>query len=171
MTTIYLKGEKINTCGDIPDVGETTKEFILVNEDLREVKLSDYDGKIKILNIFPSLDTATCSTSVKKFTHEAVKISTDVVILQISADLPFAHKRFCEAEDLSTRTLSTFRSTFAKDYGLEIMDGPLKGLCSRVVLVLDGNNKVHYAEQVEEISDEPNYDNAFATLDAENFGN
>jgi thioredoxin-dependent peroxiredoxin len=117
MTTIYLKGEKVNTCGDIPDVGETAKEFVLVNEDLREVKLSDFDGKIKILNIFPSVDTATCSHSVKKFAHEAVKISADVVILQISADLPFAHKRFCVAEDLHTRALSTFRSTFANDYG------------------------------------------------------
>lgn len=169
MGNILFKGETITTSGDTPQVNETAPEFNLVGIDLKEVKLSDLKDKIKILNIFPSIDTGVCAASVIKFDHNQSKFHADTIIINISADLPFAQKRFCSQENIKSMTLSTFRSSFAKDYGLEMTSGPLKGLCSRVVMVLDKKNKIHYVEQVSEVTNSPNFDNAIATLDKENF--
>lgn len=169
MVCVYLKGEKLETAGTPPDVGETTPDFTLINSELREVKLSDYSNKKKILNIFPSIDTPVCHGSVLKFGHQSVKLPGDVMIIHISADLPFAQKRVSEKEGINNLMLSTFRSTMGKDWGLEIVTGPLQGLLARCVMVLDEQNKVHYVEIVEEISQEPNYDNAFACLDQGNW--
>jgi thiol peroxidase len=161
---ITLKGNSINTSGDLPKVGSQAPEFKLVKNDLSDASLSSYAGKKKVLNIFPSLDTATCALSVKRFNKEAASL-TNTVVLNISADLPFAQKRFCGAEGISNaETLSTFRSGFAKDYQLAITEGPLAGLCSRVVIILDENNKVKYAQQVQEITEEPDYAKALAAI-------
>jgi len=161
---ITLKGNPIHTSGELPPVGATAKDFVLVSQDLAEVALSSFAGKRKVLNIFPSVDTKVCATSLKTF-YNKLKSRDDVVVLNISADLPFAFKRFCGAEGVeNAHTLSTFRSTFADDYGLKMVDGPLKGLCSRSVVVLDAHNKVIYTEQVPEIGQEPNYDAAIAAL-------
>lgn len=164
MAKITFKGNPINTSGDLPKVGSAAKDFKLVKTDLSEVSLASYAGKKKVLNIFPSIDTATCATSVRQFNSKAADLK-NTVVLCVSADLPFAQKRFCGAEGITNvDATSTFRSSFAKDYGLELLESPLKGLCSRAVLVLDENNKVIYAEQVPEIGSEPNYDKALASL-------
>ncbi|MFZ4714983.1 MAG: thiol peroxidase [Bacteriovoracaceae bacterium] len=164
MASITLKGNVIKTFGDIPKKGDKAPNFKLTKNDLSEVTLENFLGKRKVLNIFPSVDTPTCAMSVRKFNADAAKAS-NTVIINISADLPFAQKRFCGAEGISNaETLSTFRNSFAKDYKLEILDGPLAGLCSRCVLVLDENNNVIYSEQVPEIASEPNYDAALAAL-------
>jgi thiol peroxidase len=132
--------------------------------DLSDVGLSAFAGKKKVLNIFPSIDTGTCAMSVRHFNRDAANVK-NTVILNISSDLPFAQKRFCGAEGInSAETLSTFRSSFSADYGLEIKDGPMMGLCSRVVIVLDEQNKVLYTEQVSDIVNEPNYDAALKAL-------
>lgn len=163
MAKITLKGNEINTNGTVATSG-SAGAFTLVKTDLSEVTLETYAGKRKVLNIFPSLDTPTCATSVRTFNKEAADLP-NTVVLNISADLPFAQARFCGAEGINNaEALSTFRSSFAKDYGLEIVDGPLAGLCSRVVIVLDENNNVLYSEQVGEIVDEPNYANALKAL-------
>lgn len=164
MAKITLKGNPVNTSGELPKTGTPAKDFKLVKTDLSEAGLTNYAGKRKVLNIFPSVDTATCALSVRKFNEKAASLK-DTVVLCISADLPFAQKRFCGAEGISNvDALSTFRSTFAKDYGLELTDSPLKGLCSRAVVVLDQENKVLYTEQVSDIVNEPNYDKAIAAL-------
>lgn len=164
MAQITLKGNAINTSGDLPGVGTSAMDFTLVKNDLSEVTLDSYSGKKKVLNIFPSLDTPTCATSVRTFNKEASDLG-NVAVLNISYDLPFAHGRFCAAEGIeSVDTLSTFRSTFAADYKLDIIDGPLKGLCSRAIIVLDEHNKVLYTEQVPEIADEPKYESAIKSL-------
>lgn len=164
MASIKLKGNPINTSGNLPQVGSTGPNFKLVKSDLSEVDISAFAGKKKVLNIFPSIDTGTCAMSVRQFNKEASNLKNTVVI-NISADLPFAQKRFCGAEGITnTETLSSFRSTFAKDYGLQIQDGPLAGLCSRAVIVLDENNKILYTEQVSDIVNEPNYENAIKAL-------
>lgn len=164
MAKITLKGNPVNTSGELPTVGSTAKEFKLVKNDLSEVSLAQYAGKRKVLNIFPSVDTATCATSVRRFNEKAASLK-NTVVLCISADLPFAQKRFCGAEGITNvESASSFRSTFAKDYGLELTDSPLKGLCSRAVVVLDENNKVLHAEQVADIVNEPNYDKAISSL-------
>jgi thiol peroxidase len=164
MVDITFKGTPIHTSGSLPAVGSGVKDFVLVKGDLGEVKLSNYDGKKKLLNIFPSLDTGVCATSVKNFAQHSADVS-NTVVLNISKDLPFAQSRFCKAEHISgVETLSAFRSNFAKDFGLEISDGPIAGLCSRAVIVLDSNNKVIYAEQVPEIGQEPNYQKALEAL-------
>jgi len=164
MASITLKGNVINTLGDLPAVGSKSAEFSLIRNDLSEVTLGDFSGKKKILNIFPSVDTPVCATSTKKFNEEVSKVD-NIVVLCISADLPFAQKRFCGAEGIDkVETLSAFRSSFGKDYQVEIIDGPLKGLLSRAILVLDENNKVLYTEQVPEIAQEPNYEKALASL-------
>jgi thiol peroxidase len=156
MATITLKGNAIHTSGDLPDVGATAPDFSLVKTDLSEGKLASYKG-MKILNIFPSIDTPVCAISVRKF-HEQAASLPNVTVLNISADLPFAQKRFCGSEGIANaQCLSTFRSDFSERYGVKIVDGPLAGLCSRAVLVLDGDNKVVHAEQVPEIAQEPNY--------------
>jgi thioredoxin-dependent peroxiredoxin len=164
MATITLKGSAIHTSGTLPARGSQAPDFKLVRADLSDATLTTYSGKKKLLNIFPSIDTGTCAMSVRKFNAEAGQLS-GVAVLNISADLPFAQKRFCGAEGIeSAETLSTFRSTFAQDYGLQITDGPLAGLCSRSVIVLDEENRVLYSEQVPETTTEPNYEAALATL-------
>ena len=164
MSKITLKGNPINTIGELPKVGSSAPEFKLTKIDLSEVGLANYAGKRKVLNIFPSVDTPTCAMSVRKFNEKASSMK-NTVVLCISADLPFAQKRFCGAEGISNvEALSSFRSHFAKDYQVELADSPLKGLCSRAVIVLDENNKVLHAEQVTEIANEPNYEKALAVL-------
>ena len=164
MATITLRGNTIHTSGTLPAVGSTAPAFTLVKGDLSETTLKSYAGKKVVLNIFPSVDTPTCATSVRKFNEQAGKLA-NVAVLNISADLPFAQSRFCGAEGIkAAETLSTFRSKFAADYGLAITDGPLAGLCSRAVLVLDESGHVKYSEQVAEIGQEPNYDAALSSL-------
>lgn len=165
MATITLKGNAIHTSGNLPAVGSTIKDVNLVSTDLAEMSLEkDFAGKKKVLNIFPSIDTPTCATSVRTFNVEASKLS-NVAVLNISMDLPFAMKRFCAVEGIQNAfALSAFRSSFNKDLGLEIIEGPLKGLSSRAVIVLDEKNKVLYQEQVSEIAHEPNYHEALAAL-------
>lgn len=164
MASITLKGNAINTCGDLPAVGSEAPGFNLVNGDLGDVTLADFSGKRKVLNIFPSVDTPVCATSVRRFNEDAAK-AENTVVLNISADLPFAQTRFCGAEGIEGAvTLSSFRSAFAKEWGLEISDGPLAGLCSRAVVVVDESDKVVYAQQVGEIVDEPDYEKALGAL-------
>ena len=164
MTKIKLKGNEINTAGELPKIGSTAPDFSMVKNDLSEVTLNSIKAKYKILSIFPSLDTATCATSVRTFNQKAASLH-DTVVLNISKDLPFAQKRFCGAEGIDrVETFSVFRSDFTKKYPLEITDGPLKGLCSRAIIVLDANNKVLYTEQVADIVSEPNYDAALKVI-------
>lgn len=159
MATITFKGNPIHTSGDLPAVGSIAPDFTLVRTNLTEAKLSSYQGK-KILNIFPSVDTGVCAKSVRAF-HERAASKPGVTVLNISADLPFAHGRFCGAEGIANAEgLSTFRSDFADRYGVKMVDGPLVGLLSRAVLVVDEENKIIHAEQVPEIAQEPNYDAA-----------
>lgn len=164
MAEITLKGNKINTIGNLPKVGQKAPEFKLVGTDLGEKSLKDFSGKI-VLNIFPSLDTPTCATSVRTFNSKAASLE-NTTVLCISHDLPFAHGRFCTTEGIDkVVNLSDFRTCkFGKDYELEIVDGPLAGLHSRAVIVLDENKNVVYTEQVPEIVDEPNYDAAIEAL-------
>lgn len=164
MSKVSLKGNPVNTSGELPQNGNEAKNFQLVAQDLTEKSLSDYQGKKKILNIFPSIDTGTCATSVRKFNQLAAELN-NTVVLCISKDLPFAQKRFCGAEGIqNVETLSAFRSTFATDYGIQLQDSGLKGLCARAIVVLDENNTVTYSELVSEITQEPNYDAALAAL-------
>ncbi|TVQ98348.1 MAG: thiol peroxidase [Spirochaetaceae bacterium] len=163
MAQVTLKGNPINTVGELPAKGSAAPDFTLTKADLSDVHLADFAGKKKILNIVPSLDTSTCATSAKKF-NDAAKKMPDTVFLTISADLPFAQSRFCGAEGIEQIvTLSQMRSReFGKAYGVEITDGPIAGLLSRAVVVLDESNTVVYTEQVPEIAQEPNYDAALA---------
>ncbi len=165
MAEITLKGSPIHTLGRLPVKGTKVPEFILVKNDLSEAKLADYKGKNVVLNIFPSLDTPTCAASVRRFNEEASKLA-DTVVLCVSKDLPFAQSRFCVAEGLdNVETLSDFRDeNFGDSYQTEIVDGPLAGLESRVVVVLDKEGKVIYTQQVPEIVDEPDYEAALAVL-------
>ena len=164
MAQITLHGDATNTNGDLPQVGSQAPDFVLTTGDLADVTLADYAGKKKLLNIVPSLDTPTCQLSTKKF-NDAAKQHDDTVFLTVSADLPFAQGRFCKAENLEViQSLSTMRSQFAEDYGMQIVDGPLAGITGRAVVVLDQDNKVIHSELVTEIGDEPNYDTALATL-------
>ena len=164
MAQITLHGNATNTNAELPAVGSQAPDFVLTTGKLADVTLADYAGKKKLLNIVPSLDTPTCQISTKKF-NDAAKKHDDTVFLTVSADLPFAQGRFCEAENLEViQTLSTMRSNFAEDYGIKIVDGPLAGVTGRAVLVLDGDNEVIHSELVTEIGDEPNYDSALATL-------
>jgi thiol peroxidase len=164
MTKIKLKGNEINTIGDLPKIGSIAPDFSMVKNDLSEVNLYSIKSKFKILSVFPSIDTGTCAMSVRQFNKRASDLK-DVVLLNISKDLPFAQKRFCGAEGIDkVETFSVFRSDFAKKYQLEIADGPLKGLCSRSLIVLDKNNKVTYTEQVPDIVNEPNYDEALKAV-------
>lgn len=164
MATITFKGNPVHTTGDLPKSGSQAPDFRLVRADLSEATLATYSGKKKVLNVFPSIDTGTCAMSVRQFNKAASDLN-QVAVLNISADLPFAQKRFCGAEGIqSSEALSSFRSSFAKDYGLQLQDGPLAGLCSRAVLVLDEQNKVLYTELVSEIAKEPNYEAALMAL-------
>ncbi|SEP62484.1 thiol peroxidase, atypical 2-Cys peroxiredoxin [Ectothiorhodospira magna] len=165
MTQITLQGNPIHTCGDLPKVGATAPGFTLVDNGLSDVKLSDFGGKKKILYMVPSLDTGVCALSTKKF-NDWVAGRDDVVVLVVSADLPFAQGRFCGAENVDkVKTLSTMRSQdFARDYGVLIVDGPLAGITARALLVLDAQDQVVHAELVPEITQEPDYDAAYAKL-------
>jgi thiol peroxidase len=165
MATITLQGNACNTNGELPGVGSTAPDFTLVDGKLNDVHLADYAGKQKLLNIVPSLDTPTCATSTKKF-NELAAGRDDVVVLIVSADLPFASGRFCSVEGLENVVpLSLMRGKgFAKDYGVLITDGPLAGITARAVVVLDADNRVLYTQLVPEIGDEPDYDAALAVL-------
>jgi thiol peroxidase len=163
MATVTLKGNPIHTNGDLPAAGAPAPDFKLTGVDLKDVSLADFKGKKKILNIVPSLDTAVCATSTRKFNETGGKLPNTVVLV-VSADLPFAMKRFCTTEGLeNVVSLSMIRGKgFAKDYGVLLQDGPLAGLSARAVVVLDENDKVVYRELVPEIGQEPNYDAALA---------
>lgn len=165
MAKITLHGNEFHTNADLPATGQQAPDFMLVDGDLNNVSLDTYKGKKKLLNIVPSLDTPTCALSTKKFNDHA-KSRKDTVFLMISADLPFAMKRFCSAEGASNVVpLAMMRSRkFAKDYGVLIEDGPLAGITARAVVVLNENNKVVYTELVPEIAQEPAYDKALAAL-------
>jgi thiol peroxidase len=165
MASITLGGNPIHTSGELPKVGSQAPDFKLVKNDLSIATLADFKGSKLVLNIFPSIDTGTCATSVRSFNAKASALE-NTKVLCISRDLPFAQKRFCGAEGLeNVINLSDFKSgSFGKDYGLEITDGVLAGLHSRVVLVVDENGTVTYTQQVPEIADEPNYDAAIAAL-------
>ena len=163
MATVTLKGTPIHTTGDLPAVGAKAPDFKLTTTDLKDVSLADYRGRKKILNIVPSLDTPVCATSTRKFNERGGSLPNTVVLV-ISADLPFAMKRFCTTEGLENVVpLSEMRNRdFGKAYGVRITDGPLAGLLSRAVVVLDEHNSVVYTEQVPEIAQEPDYDKALA---------
>ena len=165
MAQITLAGNPIHTNGELPKVGSAAPDFKLQDADLKDLSLADFKGKKKLLNIVPSLDTPTCALSTKKFNEQATKHG-DTVILIVSADLPFAQKRFCSAENTDkVKTLSTMRSrNFSKDYGVLITDGPLAGITARAVVVIDENDKIVYTELVPEIKQEPNYERALAAL-------
>ncbi|AIZ32826.1 thiol peroxidase [Pseudomonas sp. K1(2024)] len=165
MAQVTLKGNPVQVNGELPKVGAQAPAFSLVGEGLADKSLQDYAGKRKVLNIFPSVDTPTCATSVRKFNAQANDLP-NTVVLCISADLPFAQARFCGAEGLTNvHNLSTLRGReFIEQYGVAIADGPLAGLTARAVVVLDEQDKVLHAELVKEIADEPNYDAALAVL-------
>jgi len=165
MAQITLKGNPINTAGDLPAVGIAAPPFTLVKTDLSETGLADFTGKRIILNISPSVDTSVCAASVRRFNIEAANLP-DTVVLYISADLPFAHKRFCETEGIeNVIPLSVFRSPeFGKDYGVTMLDGPMRGLPSRALVVIDAEGKVIYTEQVPEITQEPDYEAALKAM-------
>jgi thioredoxin-dependent peroxiredoxin len=164
MAKITLKGNPVNTNGSLPSVGSKAPDFNLVKTDLSDIKLADFLGKKVVLNVFPSIDTPTCALSTKRFNQEAAKLKNTVVIC-VSADLPFAQKRFCAAEGIeNVTTASSFRSAFGKNYGLEIVDSVLKNLLSRAVVIINAEGKVVYTEQVAEIAQEPNYTAALAAL-------
>ena len=164
MAQITLKGNTINTIGDLPAKGQKAKDFKLVGTDLSEKTLNDFKGRV-VLNIFPSLDTAVCAASVRKFNEMAAGLD-NVTVLCISRDLPFAHGRFCTSEGIDkVVNLSDFRDYgFSKDYGVGISDGPLAGLHARAVVVIDENKNVIYNQLVPEIVEEPDYDSAIAAL-------
>lgn len=164
MAKITLRGSPLNTSGNLPPVGSQAPDFRLVNGKLAEVTLQDFSGKRKILSIVPSLDTPTCAISTRKFNEKANQLGNTVVLV-ISTDLPFAQGRFCGSEGLNdVIPLSAFRSNFAEDYGVALVDGVLKGLTARAIVVLDQDNKVMYTQLVNEISEEPDYEHALAAL-------
>jgi len=165
MAQITLNGKPIHTNGELPAVGAKAPDFDLTGSDLKDVSLADYKGKRKILNIVPSLDTPVCATSTRRFNEAAGKLPNTVVLV-VSADLPFASKRFCTIEGLQNVVpLSLMRGkNFAQDYGVLIEDGPLAGISARAVVVLDENDRVVYRQLVPEIGQEPDYDKALAAV-------
>ena len=165
MASITLGGNPINTSGSLPNIGSNAPDFKLVKTDLSLASLADFKGSRLVLNIFPSIDTGTCATSVRIFNAKASSLE-NTKVLCISRDLPFAQKRFCGAEGLeNVINLSDFNTgSFGKDYGLEITDSVLAGLHSRVVIVLDENGTILHTEQVSEIANEPNYEAAITAL-------
>ncbi len=165
MATTQLKGNPVQLTGNFPTNGAQVEILLAVKQDLSELTLEDFKGQRKVLNIFPSIDTDVCATSVRTFNQKAAGLENTVVIC-LSADLPFAQKRFCGAEGIDkVETGSLFRNNdFARTNGLLIEDGPLKGLTARAVIVLDENNKVLYAELVDDITHEPDYEAALAVL-------
>lgn len=165
MTKITLKGNSIHTSGELPKIGSLAQDFKLIANDLTIKTLNDFKGKTLVLNIFPSIDTGTCAASVRNFNKAAANL-TNTSVLCISRDLPFAQARFCGAEGIeNVFMLSDFNTgQFGKDYGLEIVDGPLAGLHSRCIVVINTEGLVIYTEQVAEITEEPNYNLALASL-------
>ena len=165
MASITLGGNPVHTNGELPKTGTKAPDFKLVKTDLSTATLADFSGNQLVLNIFPSIDTSTCATSVRVFNQKASALE-NTTVLCISRDLPFAQKRFCGAEGLeNVINLSDFKDgSFGKDYGLELTDGALAGLHSRAVVVVDADGIVKYSELVADIKDEPNYDNALASL-------
>ena len=165
MSKVTLKGSPVNTIGELPAVGTKAPEFSLVGSNLTDVKNTDFAGKRLVLNIFPSLDTATCAASVRRFNVEAAKLK-DAAVVCISKDLPFAHSRFCVVEGIANVvSASEFRSNnFGKNYGVMITDGPLQGLMARAVVVLDKDGTVLYNQLVPEITEEPDYQPALDSL-------
>lgn len=165
MQTVYFKGSPVHTYGDIPAVGTQAPGFDLTSKDLSDVRLSDFENKRVVLNIFPSLDTPVCAMSVRRFNKEAADLK-DTAVICISKDLPFAMNRFCAAEGIENVTVaSAFRSpVFVKNYGLEMVDGPLAGLLARAVIVIDKDGKVIFSDLVDEITHEPDYEGAISVL-------
>lgn len=165
MAEITLQGNTIHTAGELPAPGSAAPDFVLTKTDLSDVSLKNFAGKRVVLNIFPSVDTSVCAISVRKF-NEAVQKLDNAVVLGVSADLPFAHDRFNKAEGIEDLiSLSALRDrTFGDDYGVRIADGPLSGLLSRAVVVIDAEGQVLHREQVPEITQEPNYEAALAAL-------
>jgi thioredoxin-dependent peroxiredoxin len=166
MSQVMLKGDPVSIGGTFPQVGDDVKDFNLANNKREDVTLEIFSGQKKVINIFPSIDTPTCALSVKRFNQEVSHLS-NTVVLCVSADLPFAQKRFCAAEGTDKIiTLSSYRNNekFSNDYGVAILDTSLKGLTSRAVIVLDENNKVIHSELVAEITEEPNYEAALSVL-------
>ena len=165
MAIITLKGNEINTNGNLPETESLAQEFTLIDADLAAKRLSDFKGKNLVLNIFPSIDTGTCAASVRNFNKTASDL-TNTIVLCVSRDLPFAQSRFCGAEGIENVVmLSDFNTgQFGKDYGLEITDVPLAGLHSRCIVVINPEGKIIYTEQVSEIVDEPNYGKALESL-------
>jgi len=165
MAKITLKGNAINTSGELPNVGSLAKDFKLIATDLSTKTLNDFKGKNLVLNIFPSIDTGTCAASVRNFNKSATNLN-NTSVLCISRDLPFAQNRFCGAEGIkNVLMLSDFNTgQFGKDYGLNIIDGPLAGLHSRCILVINTEGRVIYTEQISETTEEPNYDLALESL-------
>ncbi len=167
MAQITLQGTPVKTSGELPALGNQSPGFTLTKMDLSDLSLPELKGKRIVLNIFPSLDTATCATSVRTFNQRANEVPNSA-ILCVSADLPFAQKRFCGAEGLEqVIPVSDFRNKqFGSDFGVSILDGALKGLLARAVVVLDENGKVVYTELVPEIAHEPDYSAALKALAA-----
>lgn len=165
MATITFKGAPVKTEGTLPQVGSKAPDFELIKTDLSTTRLSDHKGKNVVLNIFPSIDTGVCAASVRQFNVKASELNNTVVI-GVSKDLPFAHSRFCAAEGINNViTTSDFRNdNFAQAYGVKIADGPLAGLLSRAVVVIDADGIVKYTEQVPEIAQEPNYEAALQAV-------
>ncbi|MCC8119757.1 MAG: thiol peroxidase [Bacteroidales bacterium] len=165
METVFFKDIECHTYGTVPTAGQRAPEFELINKDLREIRLSDYDGRRVVLNIFPSLDTPVCANSVRRFNKDAADMP-DTSVICVSMDLPFAQGRFCSANDINhVEVASAFRSPeFGQKYGVVLVDGPLKGLLTRCVLVLDRDHNVVYRDLVEQITDEPNYGAALDIL-------
>ena len=165
MASVLLRGNPVNTNGELPNVGSKAPDFKLITTDLSIVSLADFAGSKLVLNIFPSIDTPTCATSVRKFNADASKLG-NTKVLCISRDLPFAQRRFCGTEGLeNVINLSDFNTgNFGKDYGLEFIDGAFTGLHSRAIVVIDENGIVKYTEQVPNTSNEPNYEAASAAL-------
>jgi len=164
MATTALKGTPVQTNSDLPAVGSAAPDFLLVGVDLSEKSLADFAGKKKILTINPSYDTGICQAAARTFNQRAAGLD-DVVVLVVSADLPFAQKRFCVAEGLEgVVPLSTFRGSFLDDYGVRLLDSAMKDLAARAIVVLDENNQVVHTELVADIGQEPNYDAAIAAV-------
>ena len=165
MASVTLGGNPVNTIGDLPAVGSAAPTFSLINADMAPVALEDYAGKNVVISVFPSVDTAVCATSVRTFNERAAALD-NTVVLNVSADLPFAQKRFCGAEGIeNVDTASCFRSNdFADAYGVRLVDGGFAGLCARAVVVVGPDGTVKYNELVSEIADEPDYNAAIAAL-------
>ena len=165
MAQTALRGNPVNTAGDLPAVGSAAPSFTLTGDDLGPIALEDFAGQRVVLNIFPSVDTPTCAASVRTFNEKASSLE-NTTVLSVSADLPFAQKRFCGSEGIeSVKNASTFKSAaFLNDYGVGMTDGPLEGLCARAVVVVDEAGNVTHSQLVGEIADEPDYEAAISAL-------